>query len=152
MSSFKPFDARKDIPRLDGKIAVVTGGKWVVSELIIPIVSFWDVANARQTLNSAGIGYTSVEQLALHGAKVYMASRNESRANAAIKKIRDEYPTIPESAIVWVHLDLVDPHSIVRAVESISSREKWLDIVLCNGGNSGQEFVTTSIGEESIAS
>ena len=109
-------------------------------------------ADVVKSSNSSGTGYVSVEQLALHGAKVYMVSRNESRAKAAIKKMRDDHPSIPKDAIVWIQLELVDPHTIVRAVDTISRQEKWLDIVLCNGGNSGPEFVTTPMGEESIAS
>lgn len=85
--------------------------------------------------NSAGIGYTPVEQMVLHGAKVYMASRNEVRAIAATRKIRDEHPTIIEDTIVWLSLGLVDPHSIARAADFILSREKSLDIVFCNGAN-----------------
>lgn len=52
------------------------------------------------------MGYTVVEQLALHQAKVYLAARSEDRAKAAIDKLRMDHPEILKSNLIWLPLDL----------------------------------------------
>ena len=49
------WDPVRDMPSVKGKVVIVTGG-------------------------NAGLGRESVKHLAAHGAKVYLAARNESTA------------------------------------------------------------------------
>ena len=70
------------------------------------------------TGGNTGIGREAVLQLARHGAKVYMASRTESRANAAIEEITKQYPDIAEKggSIEFLKLDLCDLKGCQAAV------------------------------------
>ncbi|PNP73503.1 hypothetical protein FNYG_13153 [Fusarium nygamai] len=95
---------RSQIPKLDGKVVVVTGG-------------------------NAGIGYYTVKHLALNGAKVYMGARSETRAKAAIKRLLEENPSIPQENVVWLQLDLSNQAQVVDAALELRSREKRLDIL-----------------------
>ncbi|KAF7983229.1 hypothetical protein HWV62_23522 [Athelia sp. TMB] len=51
-------------------------------------------SSPRQLLNSwfdsTGVGYQTCKTLAQHGAKVYLAARNESKAKAAITQLHAE--------------------------------------------------------------
>ncbi|KAL6694255.1 NAD(P)-binding protein [Trichoderma pleuroticola] len=96
------------IPDLTGKVTLVTGGK-------------------------TGIGLQTVKQLALHGAKVYMRARSESRVKEAIESILSDNHSIDEEHIVWLPLDL----------------SKLLDILINNAGIAADNFTTTTEGFES---
>ncbi|KAF7977323.1 hypothetical protein HWV62_4095 [Athelia sp. TMB] len=54
-----------EIPDLTGCVAIVTGA-------------------------NTGVGYQTCKTLAQHGAKVYLAARNESKAKAAIAQLHAE--------------------------------------------------------------
>jgi hypothetical protein len=84
---------------------------------------------------SAGIGFTTVEQLALHGAKVYIAARSEHRAQEAIKSLLKKHPSIAKGLLIWLPLDLASPSGAIKAANDLSSREKRLDII----GKAGTE-------------
>ena len=78
---------------------------------------------------SAGIGYQTVKQLALHHAKVYMAARSESKARAAIEKLHADNPSVAVGSVVWLPFDLLDPAGIVKAAKTVSSSETKLNIL-----------------------
>lgn len=79
---------------------------------------------------STGIGYAIVEQLAAHGAKVYLAARSEGRAKAAIKGIEDAHPQVKEEGlVVWLRLDLTEPADVVESAKVFIGREQRLDIL-----------------------
>ena len=59
------WDPVRDMPSLEGKVIIVTGG-------------------------NSGLGRESVKHLAAHGAKVYLAARNESTATTAADELRKE--------------------------------------------------------------
>jgi NAD(P)-dependent dehydrogenase (short-subunit alcohol dehydrogenase family) len=84
---------------------------------------------------SAGIGYYTVKQLASRGAKVYLGARSESRAKAAIKRLLEETPSIPQENISWLRLDLSNQAQVVDAAVELRSKEQRLDIL----GNSCTE-------------
>lgn len=82
------------------------------------------------TGGNTGLGKELVRQLAKHGAKVYMASRTESRARAAIDELTKEHPEIKEKAgIEYLKLDLTDLKSCQDAAKTFLSKEKRLDIL-----------------------
>ncbi|KAH9811257.1 hypothetical protein DFH28DRAFT_464746 [Melampsora americana] len=101
----KRFDLSQ-IPDLSGRVAIVTGG-------------------------NGGLGYASCLELARHGAKVYMASRTESRAKAAISKIKEE---VPEAQIEFLYFDLTILSSAKKAAMDFMDKEKRLDILMNNAG------------------
>ena len=78
---------------------------------------------------SSGIGYTTAEQLARHGAKVYVAVRNEAKAHAAIEKIYANNKQIKAGKLIFLPLDLADLDSVANAAEIILKQEDRLDIL-----------------------
>ncbi|KAH9931958.1 NAD-P-binding protein [Fomitopsis serialis] len=94
-----------DLPDLDGKVAIVTGG-------------------------NSGVGYATVQHLARHGAKVYMAARNEERARSAIKRLHDAGLGPGNGEIVWLPLDYSNPRNAQKAAEEFSAKERRLDIIV----------------------
>ncbi|KAI6752570.1 hypothetical protein HG530_013939 [Fusarium avenaceum] len=125
--SFTGFGTGKwdesQIPNLDGKIAVVTGG-------------------------NAGIGYHTVKHLALRGAKVFLGARSESRAKAAINRLLEENPSIPRENVVWLRLDLSNQAHVVNAAVKLRSKEQRLDILVNNAGIDPYDYIRTADGFE----
>ncbi|TFY79516.1 hypothetical protein EWM64_g4499 [Hericium alpestre] len=122
------YDPKRDIPDLTGKVVIVTGA-------------------------NAGIGAQTVEQLAQHGAKVYLACRTESKARAAIADIEKANPALKgQDRLVWLPLDLSSLHSAKAAAEEFLTKEKRLNLLINNAGRLTAEYVLTSEGiEESVA-
>ncbi|KAA1471872.1 NAD-P-binding protein [Dentipellis sp. KUC8613] len=103
--SKQTYNPDRDIPDLTGKVVIVTGA-------------------------NAGIGVKTVEQLALHGAKVYLACRSEAKAKAAIVGIEKTSPSSKrQQRLVWLPLDLSSVHSAKKAAEEFLAREDRLDIL-----------------------
>ncbi|EPY50007.1 short chain dehydrogenase [Schizosaccharomyces cryophilus OY26] len=96
----------QDIPDLHGKVAIVTG-------------------------SSGGIGYITALQLAIKGAKVYLAGRNEEKYITAIKNIREE---CKNANVVFLHMDLLDFDSVYQATEVFLAKETKLDLLINNAG------------------
>lgn len=103
------------IPDLTGKVALVTGG-------------------------NSGLGYISCLELARKNAKVYMACRNKSKAEEAIKKIKEALKSSTPSSnsdipfIEFIPWDLSVLSSGKSAAEIFLSKENRLDILLNNAG------------------
>ncbi|KAJ9478024.1 putative oxidoreductase ENV9 [Pseudozyma hubeiensis] len=116
MPSFKS----SDIPDLTGRIAIVTGG-------------------------NSGLGEASCLELARNGAKVYMASRTESKAQEAIQKIKQ---AVPKADVQFLQLDLTDLAAVRKAAEDFLSRENRLDILLNNAGVMATPYTFTKDGIE----
>ncbi|KZS88823.1 NAD(P)-binding protein [Sistotremastrum niveocremeum HHB9708] len=120
------WDIKKDMPDCTGKVAIVTGG-------------------------NTGIGLETCRYLALRNAKVYMASRTESRALAAIEKINTENPEIKSEGkpgIEWLPLDLVSIKSCQNAAKTFLEKEKRLDILINNAGIMAVPYELTAEGTE----
>jgi NAD(P)-dependent dehydrogenase (short-subunit alcohol dehydrogenase family) len=82
------------------------------------------------TGGNTGIGRENVRQLAVHGAKVYMASRTKSRALAAIEELCKEHPEIAEKGgIIFLQLDLTSLESCQKAARDFLEKEERLDIL-----------------------
>ncbi|UZJ54483.1 hypothetical protein CBS101457_003803 [Exobasidium rhododendri] len=110
-----------DIPELQGKVAIVTGG-------------------------NGGIGKETVRQLAHHGAKVYMASRTESKAQAAIKELNEAAGKSLD--VHFINIDLMDLSSAKRCAEQFLSEETRLDILVTNAGVMAAPYKLTDDGIE----
>ncbi|KAK0617472.1 daunorubicin C-13 ketoreductase [Immersiella caudata] len=117
------WDPLRDMPQLHGKVALVTGG-------------------------NAGIGFETVKFLALRGAKVYLAARNEGRATTAIEKLLAENPTLERGRLPWLPLDLADPKAVVGATNEMKKKEQRLDILVNNAGIGTQTFQLNKAGWE----
>lgn len=98
--------------------------EWVQS-LIMP-----NCQVAIVTGGNNGLGKESVRQLALHGAKVYMASRTESRAIECIDELERDHPELHgKSRIIFLKLDLTSLESCQRAAKEFLEKEERLDIL-----------------------
>lgn len=121
------FQPERDIPSLQGKIIMVTGG-------------------------NAGLGQETIYQLAQHEpTKIYMAARSAEKAKTAINEIRQwlrekERATVPD--IEYLQLDLADLNSVAEAARQVLACEKRLDILVLNAGIMATPPSKTSSGHD----
>lgn len=66
-------------------------------------------------------------------AKVYIAARNEEKANTAIADIQSHAPN-SKGALVFLKLDLDDLTTIKKSAEEFLSKEDKLDVLFNNAG------------------
>lgn len=114
------WDIKKHMPDQTGKVN--------------PCHVFSNVFNLVQvaivTGGNTGIGKEIVRHLALNNAKVYMASRTESRALAAIKELESEHPELAQKpGIAFLQLDLSSLESSQTAAQTFLEKEERLDIL-----------------------
>ena len=105
---------------LSGKIAIVTG-------------------------SNTGIGYETALDLYQKGAKVYVACRNEEKANHAIKRMKAEGGI---GELIFGHLDLASLSSVEKFSEEVVKAESRLDILVNNAGIMIPPSSTTEEGFE----
>lgn len=91
---------------LENKVAIVTGG-------------------------TRGIGLAIVRQYLRNGAKVALCGSTEKTANAALDKIKTEYPG---ADIMAIHPVLTDPQSVADAFASVVGHFGRIDILANNAG------------------
>lgn len=104
------FDAIKDIPSLDGKVIVVTGG-------------------------NIGLGKQCVLEYARHNpACIYLAARSPSKAQAAIDEIKQQLGASNSTPIKVLELDLSSLTSVRDAASKLMEQETRLDILMLNAG------------------
>jgi NAD(P)-dependent dehydrogenase (short-subunit alcohol dehydrogenase family) len=96
----------KDIPNLEGRVAVVTGA-------------------------NGGLGLETARALAGAGAHVVMASRNQQKATAAAEDIRRTHPM---ASLELVPLDLASLASVRQAADAILATHDRIDILVNNAG------------------
>jgi len=109
-----------DIPKLDGRVAVVTGA-------------------------NGGLGLETARALATAGAHVVMAARDQGKASAAEAGIRG---AAPDASLELVELDLGSLQSVAGAAEAIASRHGRIDILVNNAGLMGIPERRTADGFE----
>ncbi|KIK55269.1 hypothetical protein GYMLUDRAFT_47991 [Collybiopsis luxurians FD-317 M1] len=107
----KPTWSFDQIPDLTGQVIIVTG-------------------------SNTGIGKVVIEQLLKHNAKVYMAARNQEKAEAAIKELKEK--TSGKEAI-FLKLDLSDLTTIRLTMEeflqlTIIQTQKGNHVLINNAG------------------
>ncbi|AGE21920.1 3-oxoacyl-[acyl-carrier-protein] reductase [Geobacillus sp. GHH01] len=90
--------------RLDGKVALVTGG-------------------------SKGIGFAMACALAAHGAHVVIASRNMADLQKAAEEITGQ-----GFSCSWVQADVTDKENVQRMVDCVIGQHGRLDILVNNAG------------------
>lgn len=107
-------------PKTTNKIAVVTGG-------------------------NQGIGYYTILHLYLHGFKIYMLGRSESKCLDAVESIKEEaekrvakYNDHEKDryigSVTYVKCDLSDLSSVETAAKAVLDKESHLDILVNNAG------------------
>ncbi|RPD56662.1 NAD(P)-binding protein [Lentinus tigrinus ALCF2SS1-7] len=109
------------IPDLSGRVVIVTGG-------------------------NSGIGYETVKVLLQRNAKVYLAARSRSKAEAAISSLKD----ITGKEATFLELDLASLRSVKNAAEKFLSNEHELHILFNNAYTTADgydlQFGTNVIG------
>ncbi|KAH9919685.1 NAD-P-binding protein [Fomitopsis serialis] len=101
-----PKWSAEEMPDLSGKVVVVTGG-------------------------NDGIGKETVKALLAHNAKVYMASRNQIKAQVAIDELKRE--TGREA--IFLRLDLASLQSVKAAAQEFLGKETGLHVLINNAGS-----------------
>ncbi|KAI1823487.1 NAD(P)-binding protein [Xylaria intraflava] len=105
----KPTFTEKDLSSLHGKVYIVTGA-------------------------SSGIGKEVAQVLYSKGAKVYVATRSEEKAAAAIEEIKAADSSSESGELVFLHLDLADLTTIKASAEQFLQREEKLHVLFNNAG------------------
>ncbi|WP_067171743.1 oxidoreductase [Microtetraspora niveoalba] len=95
-----------DIPDLTGRTAVVTGA-------------------------NTGIGFPTALELARHGARVIVASRDPDKGREAVGRILDR---APGAQAEFERLDLADLGSVRAFADAVGSRLDGLDLLVNNAG------------------
>ncbi|KAI1790007.1 NAD(P)-binding protein [Ganoderma leucocontextum] len=93
------------IPDLTGRVAIVTGG-------------------------NAGCGYETVKALLRHNAKVYLAARSKTKADAAIASLKE----LTGKEAIFLELDLASLASVKRSAQEFLHEESELHILFNNAG------------------
>ncbi len=91
---------------LSGKVAIVTG-------------------------SNTGIGYETALDLYKKGAKVYVASRNEEKAQNAIERMKSDGGT---GELIFEKLDLASLSAVKIFADNIINAESRLDLLINNAG------------------
>ncbi|KZT10383.1 NAD-P-binding protein [Laetiporus sulphureus 93-53] len=121
----KTFDPARDLPDLKGRVIIVTGG-------------------------NGGIGYATIQHLARHGAKVYMATRSEDKGGAAIARLTKEGLAPGNGEVHWLKLDLSDPRLAKASAEEFMRKQERLDVLINNAAMPRSPYTKTHDGIQDI--
>jgi NAD(P)-dependent dehydrogenase (short-subunit alcohol dehydrogenase family) len=110
-----------DQPRLDGKLAIVTGG-------------------------NKGIGFETTKGLAKRGAEVIILARDIAKSRDAIRKIRAEF----DSKVHFIRMDLADIESVLTATKEIAKKfpKRKVDLLVANAGIATKKYSKSPQGYE----
>ncbi|XP_028773279.1 secoisolariciresinol dehydrogenase-like [Neltuma alba] len=98
--------------RLEGKVALITGG-------------------------ASGIGECTARLFSQHGAKVVIADIQHDLGHSVSKSIMDSSSSSSSSSATYVHCDVTKEQDIENAVDTAVSKYGKLDIMLNNAGIGG---------------
>lgn len=105
-----PFNSQRDIPPLDGKVILVTGG-------------------------NIGLGKQCILEYARHNpAKIWLAARNLEKAKAAMDEIQRMLPVASPAPIELLEVDLSSLDSVQKAASTVRANSDSLDILMLNAG------------------
>lgn len=110
----------KNIPNLEGKVAIVTGA-------------------------NSGTGYGITYHLAKNNCKVIMASRNQTKLEEARKRLHED---LPNAQLELEVLDITDMTSIKDFSNRIKSNYKKIDFLANNAGGGNSKYTKTVDGFE----
>ncbi|CAI4210791.1 unnamed protein product [Parascedosporium putredinis] len=115
------FTPKTDIPSLEGKVILVTGG-------------------------GNGIGKQCILEFARHSpSRIWLAARNLEKAREAVGDIQKE---VPDAAIEVVELDLTSLESVKAAAARVLAESDRLDVLLLNAGVMAIPAAVTKDGYE----
>ncbi|PON24964.1 hypothetical protein TGAM01_v206045 [Trichoderma gamsii] len=105
LGGFADFNPEKDIPSLNGKVVLITGG-------------------------TAGLGKQSVQALAKHAPQhIYFTGRNQKAADIVINDIKAESPGVE---LTFLEMDFSSLESVKAGINKFAHDR--LDILMCNAG------------------
>ena len=82
---------------------------------------------------NSGLGYESVRVLGLRGATVFVAARNQNKAEQTVQRLRKAAPGVTQE-LVPVVCELTDFDSIIACAEVVRRTGGQLDALICNAG------------------
>ncbi|EMC94066.1 hypothetical protein BAUCODRAFT_36537 [Baudoinia panamericana UAMH 10762] len=101
------FNPSTEIPSLEGKVILVTGG-------------------------TAGLGRETILSFAAHQpAHIFFTGRSQSSANSLIEAVRTTQPRTP---VTFIPCDLASLAAVQKAAKDVLSQTDRLDIVMLNAG------------------
>lgn len=112
----------KNIPNLDGKVAIVTGA-------------------------NSGTGYGITYHLAKNNCKVIMASRNKTRLEEAKERLLKD---LPNAKLELEVLDITDMTSVKDFSNRIKNNYNKIDFLANNAGGGSEAFTKTADGLETV--
>ncbi|MEO0814896.1 MAG: SDR family NAD(P)-dependent oxidoreductase, partial [Myxococcota bacterium] len=83
------------------------------------------------TGTTSGTGYVCAREIARLGARVFLLNRESERANAALRRLKEE---VPDSRFEPVVCDLQDFDSVRQAAAAIRKHTERLDVLCNNAG------------------
>jgi retinol dehydrogenase-12 len=102
------FNTTTDIPSLEGKVVLVTGG-------------------------NSGLGKHSILELAKHNpTEIWLGTRNINRGQEAVDEIKRQLPSAPPIKIL--QMDLSSLGSVREAAKTFCEQSQRLDLLLLNAG------------------
>lgn len=104
-------------PEMRDRVALVTGG-------------------------TSGIGFATAEAFLREGARVVIASRDERRAEAALRKLGGN------ERVAWLACDVTQAAAVEKLIATIEERYGQLDYAFNNGGSSGGGGPIAKMSEE----
>lgn len=115
------FDPDTDIPSLEGKVILITGG-------------------------NTGLGKRSALELAKHKpAEIWITARSTEKANTAVAEIKAQSPDV---SVKSLEMDLRSFDSIKNAAREFVSSTSRLDVLMLNAGIFGHPPALTQDGYE----
>jgi NAD(P)-dependent dehydrogenase (short-subunit alcohol dehydrogenase family) len=121
MEGHTAFNPSSDIPSLEERVVVITGG-------------------------TGGLGRMTVCALAAHNpAHIFFTGRSEARAKEVIEEANGLAPNTPVS---FVPMDLASLTSINQATKELQAKTKRIDLLFCNAGIMAVPASTTKDGYE----